>query len=73
MAEPCKHMNFAAKVTVNRLEDTGQFAADVTIKCAECGEPFQFPALAYRKFHPSIYQQIEDDYPDWSKKTGIMA
>lgn len=33
----------------------------------------QFPARAYRKSHPSIYQQIEADYPDWSKKTGITA
>ena len=38
-------MNFAANVAVNRLENVGRFAADVTIKCAECGLPFQFLGL----------------------------
>lgn len=41
----CKHMNFDANVTVNRLEDTGRFMAEVTIKCLDCGEPFQFLGL----------------------------
>ena len=41
----CAHMNFAANVAVNRLEDIGQFNADVTIKCAECGMPFRFLGL----------------------------
>lgn len=38
----CKHMDFAASVLVNRLEDTGRFMADVSIRCAHCNEPFQF-------------------------------
>lgn len=42
---PCVHMNFAAKVTVARIEDTGKFMADVTIKCADCGKPFVFLGL----------------------------
>lgn len=42
----CPHMNFAAKVVVNRIEDKGQFAADVRIYCAECNLPFQFLGLA---------------------------
>ena len=41
----CKHMNFAANVEVARLEDSGRFMADITIKCSECGEPFQFVGL----------------------------
>lgn len=41
----CKHMNFAAKVEVSRLEDTGQFMAAVTIRCVECAKPFQFLGL----------------------------
>ncbi|RVD42861.1 hypothetical protein EN742_06495 [Mesorhizobium sp. M4A.F.Ca.ET.020.02.1.1] len=41
----CKHMNFAANVAVNRIEDTGRFMADVTVKCIDCGEPFQFIGL----------------------------
>ncbi len=42
----CKHENFSANVRVNRLEDTGCFSADITIKCDECGEPFRFIGLA---------------------------
>lgn len=42
MGEKCVHMNFNAIVEVNRLEDTGRFMADITIKCDDCGEPFQF-------------------------------
>jgi hypothetical protein len=41
----CKHMNFKANVSVNRLEDTGRFMAEVKINCAECGLPFQFLGL----------------------------
>jgi hypothetical protein len=41
----CPHLNFAANVTVNRLEDTGRFSADVTIRCTDCGEPFRFLGL----------------------------
>ena len=43
----CEHNDFEAPVIVNRLEDvpggkiTG-FAADVHIKCRECGKPFRF-------------------------------
>ncbi|WP_439392342.1 hypothetical protein ACRQ5Q_22365 [Bradyrhizobium sp. PMVTL-01] len=38
----CKHMNFAAQVNVARMEDTGQFMADITVRCSECNVPFQF-------------------------------
>ncbi|WP_269581867.1 hypothetical protein [Roseibium sp. Sym1] len=38
----CKHEDFSANVDVYRLKDSGRFMADVTIKCAQCGEPFQF-------------------------------
>ena len=41
----CPHMNFQARVTVNRLEDVGRFTADVMIVCADCAEPFQFLGL----------------------------
>lgn len=41
----CQHHSFAADVTVNRLEDTGRFAADVRIQCVECGTPFRFLGL----------------------------
>lgn len=41
----CKHENFAARVNVNRLEDSGRFSADVTIQCIQCGEPFRFLGL----------------------------
>lgn len=45
MSETCKHFNFAAKVIVARLEDTGKFMADVTVKCADCDKPFLFVGL----------------------------
>lgn len=41
----CEHMNFAAHVAVARIEDVGSFRAEVTIKCADCGLPFQFLGL----------------------------
>lgn len=41
----CKHEEFAAAVRVNRIEDIGRFAADITINCRQCGLPFQFLGL----------------------------
>src|SRR5439155_15831666 len=41
----CEHKDFEANVVVNRLEDIGRFAADVTIRCKECSLPFQFVGL----------------------------
>lgn len=41
----CQHTNFQSFVTVNRLEDTGRFSADVTIKCVDCETPFRFIGL----------------------------
>lgn len=41
----CEHPDFAASVTVNRLADSGRFAADVTIRCTACGVPFRFIGL----------------------------
>ena len=44
-ARPCKHEDFAANVAVARLEDSGRFMAEITVKCAQCGKPFQFLGL----------------------------
>jgi hypothetical protein len=41
----CSHFNFSALVKVNRLEDSGRFCVDITIKCVDCGEPFRFLGL----------------------------
>ena len=41
----CDHKKFKATVEVNRLEDTGQFMADVSVQCEECGMPFGFLGL----------------------------
>lgn len=38
----CKHERFEARVAINRMIDTGRFMADVTVKCADCHEPFHF-------------------------------
>lgn len=45
MADRCSHMNFSANVAVARIEDKGRFAADIRIRCADCGLPFQFLGL----------------------------
>lgn len=41
----CEHEDFHAHVAVARLEDSGNFMADVTIKCSVCDLPFQFVGL----------------------------
>lgn len=41
----CKHMNFGATVNIARLEDSGRFMAEVSVKCVDCGEQFQFLGL----------------------------
>lgn len=41
----CEHEKFEANVDINRIIDTGRFAADVRIKCVDCGLPFQFIGL----------------------------
>ena len=41
----CDHHNFSAIVNVQRFEDTKQFMAEITVKCVDCGRPFQFMGL----------------------------
>ncbi len=41
----CSHEHFSAHVVVNRLEDIGAFAADVSIRCIDCGVPFEFVGI----------------------------
>lgn len=41
----CEHLNFAAEVDVNRLEDLQRFVADVRIHCADCGVQMRFIGL----------------------------
>lgn len=41
----CQHHEFAANVTVNRLEDSGGFHAELRIECAQCHQPFEFIGL----------------------------
>lgn len=47
-AASCRHERFSAAVNVNRLHAREQddspvsFAADITVRCADCGEPFGF-------------------------------
>lgn len=47
MSSKCKHQNFLSTVTINRLEDSGHFIADVRISCNDCGEPFRFLGLPF--------------------------
>lgn len=41
----CQHKEFAANVTVARLEDSGKFIAEIKVSCAQCQTPFQFLGL----------------------------
>ncbi len=38
----CNHADFEAQVDVTRLMDSGNYAADVSIKCAHCSKKFCF-------------------------------
>lgn len=46
---PCEHVNFAAKVDVARLTNTAgvveRFAAEVHVRCADCGVRFRWLGL----------------------------
>lgn len=46
----CLHEHFAANVAVSRLSDVDDgpinaYSADVTVSCADCGEPFRWHGL----------------------------
>lgn len=41
----CEHRDFQANVCIARLEDTGGFVAEITVRCTECDTPFQFLGL----------------------------
>jgi hypothetical protein len=41
----CSHKDFRAEVTVNRLEDSGRFQADIKINCTQCGVSMRFIGL----------------------------
>lgn len=41
----CRHLDFKANVGVARLKDSGNFIAEITIRCRDCGLPFQFNGL----------------------------
>lgn len=47
MSTRCPHFNFKADVRVGRLTEADEitikaYTADVTIACADCGQPFRF-------------------------------
>lgn len=41
----CKHLNFHAAAKIARLEDSGRFMCELTVKCSDCDLPFQFLGL----------------------------
>lgn len=43
--EKCPHDFFQANVTVDRIENTGRFTADIKIECERCGVPMKFLGL----------------------------
>ncbi len=55
----CEHEEFDANVAVQRLGDDGvvhSFIAEVSIRCARCGEPFHFvgPPAGISFKHPTV-------------------
>lgn len=54
--ESCPHLKFEANVNVGRFEDTGRFMADITVRCASCGEKFRFlgPTAGINWERPSV-------------------
>ena len=57
----CEHINFTADVRVGRITDgdggeVTHFTADVSLKCADCGESFGFRGLpyGYTPGHPTV-------------------
>lgn len=45
MTDTCSHADFEANVGVHRLQDTGTFVAEVSVRCAQCKLPFSFTGL----------------------------
>ena len=43
----CPHLEFAAQVNVQRIEDTGMKFAEVSIRCTHCGKPARFRGLPW--------------------------
>lgn len=41
---PCFHPRIETQVNTTYLTDSGKYAADIRIACADCGEPFAFPS-----------------------------
>lgn len=41
----CDHRNFNATCKVARMEDSGRFLLEATVRCTDCGKPFQFLGL----------------------------
>lgn len=57
----CEHKDFTAHVVVTRIEDVKGFFADIRVKCADCGLPFEFvgvdAGLSYEKPMASVDAQ----------------
>jgi hypothetical protein len=63
MTKKCEHENFAANVQVNRITDIKRFTADITVKCVDCGIPFEFVGveecgLSYN--HPTVNPSAQE-------------
>lgn len=41
----CQHLKFESMVTVIRIQNLGKFQANIVIRCADCGQPFEFVGL----------------------------
>ena len=41
----CEHKEFKSTVKINRFTDRPEMSAEISINCADCGEPMQFIGL----------------------------
>jgi hypothetical protein len=76
MSAQCPHLNFEAKVDVNRFEDTGRFGAVISIWCRICREPFRFLGCdaGYSPYRPMVsINGLELDAPIEPQGTPMIA
>lgn len=80
--ENCAHENFEANVAVGRLvendgdTDPHAFVANVTVRCADCGEPFLWRGLPYgvETEKPCVsLSGAEARLPIWSETHAKLA
>lgn len=76
----CEHKNFVANVNVHRLVSENKTTvvginADITIKCSDCGQPFEFIGVpaGLSPFHPMVSADSTELRAPIKAATGQLA